>query len=471
MSIDTDLIAQLDAAFDGRLITDARDMAPFLADWRKAWTGVALAVAQPDTAADVAKVVAWCCANQVAVTPQGGNTGLAGGSVPAAQGRNIVLSLARLNRVRQVDPVNGTMTVEAGVILQAAQEAAQAAERLFPLSLASEGSCTVGGNLATNAGGVAVLRYGNARDLCLGLEVVTPQGELWDGLRTLRKDNTGYDLRDLYIGSEGTLGVITAAVMKLYPLPAARVVAFAAVPSPAAAVALLQLSQARLGSTLTAFELVSKPSLDLVLKHRADARAPFADASPWNVLLELSAPLDEGQGRTELETLLEAAFEADLATDAVISGSLSQSAALWALREGIGGAQSAEGKSIKHDISVPISRIAQFIDEGQAAILAIEPAARPMTFGHLGDGNLHFNVSAPAGGDGQAFMALQSAINLAIHDLVDAYDGSISAEHGLGLLRRDEAIRYRSPLETRLMRTLKDALDPQNVMNPGKVLP
>ena len=471
MSTDADLTADLGAAFRGRLFTNPADMAPFLTDWRKAYKSAAIAVAQPDTAADVAKVVAWCGANQVAVTPQGGNTGLAGGSTPAATGRNIVLSLARLNRVRDVDAVNGTMTVEAGVILQAAQQAALAAGRLFPLSLAAEGSCTVGGNLATNAGGVAVLRYGNARELCLGIEAVTPQGELWDGLRGLRKNNTGYDLRDLYVGSEGTLGVITAAVMKLYPLPAAKVVAFAAVETPTNAVALLQLSQARLGSTLTAFELVSQPALDLVLKHRADARAPFADASPWYVLIELSAPLDEDQGRADLEALLEAAFDQDLATDAVISSSLAQADALWTLREGIGDAQSAEGKSIKHDIAVPISRIARFIEEGQAALLAIEPKCRPMTFGHLGDGNLHFNVQAPDGADGDAFMTLQVAMNLAIHDLVASYDGSISAEHGLGRLRRDEAIRYRSELETRLMRTIKQALDPQNLMNPGKVLP
>ena len=464
-------IQALRGAFDGRLIADAVEMGPFLTDWRGHYRGQALAVVQPDTAADVAKVVAWCAEHRVAITPQGGNTGLAGGSVPAPDGRNIVLSLARLNRVRAVDPANGTITVEAGVPLAAVQAVAAAAGRLFPLSLASEGSCTIGGNLATNAGGVAVLRYGNARELCLGLEVVTPQGALWDGLRGLRKNNTGYDLRDLYVGSEGTLGVITAAVMKFYPLPAARLVALAAVPTPQAAVALLQLAQARLDAGLTAFELISQPCLDLVLKHRAGARAPYAGASPWHVLIELSAPLDEAQGRAALEGLLQAALDKGLAVDAVVSASLAQADALWTLREGISEAQSAEGASIKHDIAVPISRIADFIEAGQRALLAISPSARPMTFGHLGDGNLHFNVSAPAGADKAAFMALQPAMNLAIHDLVAAYDGSISAEHGLGLLRRDEAIRYRSPLETQLMRTLKTALDPENLMNPGKVLP
>ncbi len=464
-------LAGLRAAYQGRLIVDADEMAPFLTDWRKAWRGQAMAVVQPDTAQEVAKVVAWASANRVAVTPQGGNTGLAGGSPPLPTGRNIVLSTARLNRVRRIDPLNNTVTVEAGVILQILQQTAEAAGRLFPLSLAAEGSCTIGGNLSTNAGGTAVLRYGNARDLCLGLEVVTPQGELWDGLRSLRKDNTGYDLRDLYIGAEGTLGIITAAVMKLYPLPAAKVAAFVAVSSPEQAVALVQLAQARVGSTLTAFELISAPALGVVLKHFPASRSPFADTHPWNLLLEVSTPVDEAHGRGELEAMLETAFETGLALDAVVASSLAQSAALWALREKISEAQSLEGASIKHDISVPISNIAAFIPKGEAAIAGIAPGARLMAFGHLGDGNLHYNVSYPSGGDGAAFMALQGAINRAVHDLVAAADGSISAEHGLGLLRRDEAARYRPAVETALMRTIKQALDPLCIMNPGKVLP
>jgi FAD/FMN-containing dehydrogenase len=468
---DADVLARLDEAFSGRLITDAAEMAPFLTDWRKAWTGKALAVVQPDTVQDVAKVMAWACANRISVTPQGGNTGLAGGSQPSPHGRNIVLSTARLNRVRHVDIQNNTITVEAGVILQTLQQAAADAGRLFPLSLAAEGSCTIGGNLATNAGGVAVLRYGNTRELCLGLELVTPDGQIWDGLRGLRKDNTGYDLRDLYIGSEGTLGIITAAVMKLYPAPAAKVAAFVGLESAEQATGLLQLAQARAGSTLTAFELISNRALALVQKHFPANRSPFAASHPWNVLLEISAPVSEAEGRAALEALLEAALEQDLAADAVVAGSLAQSAALWALRERISESQSAEGASIKHDISVPISKIAGFIPQGEAAILAIAPGARLVAFGHLGDGNLHYNISFPEGGDGEAFMALRPRINLVIHDLVAAHGGSISAEHGLGLLRRDEAARYRPAVETALMQAVKQALDPLGLMNPGKVLP
>ena len=468
---DSDALSSLRAAFQGRLITDPAQLAPFLTDWRKIWHGTALAAVQPDTAQDVAQIVAWCAANQVTVTPQGGNTGLAGGSPPPATGRNIVLSTARLNRVREIDTLNNTVTVEAGVVLQTLQQAANDAGRLFPLSLAAEGSCTIGGNLSTNAGGVAVLRYGNARELCLGLEVVTAQGELWDGLKGLRKNNTGYDLRDLYIGSEGTLGIITAAVMKLYPTPAAKVAAFVGMETPQQAVELLQLAQARLGSNLTAFELMSARSLALSLKHNPDIRAPFATPQAWNVLMELSSMTDEAQGRADLEPLLEQAFQVGLIGDAVIAESLAQSAALWSLREKLSEAQTLEGPSIKHDISVPISRMAQFIVEGEAEILKVVPAARLMAFGHVGDGNLHFNVSYPEGGDGKAFMARQTDMNRAVHDLVDAMGGSISAEHGLGMLRRDEAIRYRPAVETRLMRAIKQTLDPLGIMNPGTVLP
>lgn len=471
MTTDAQVLADLRAAFEGRLLTDAADMAPFLVDWRKAYRGSALAVVQPDSTADVASVMAFAHANRISVTPQGGNTGLTGGSQPAPDGRNILLSTARLNRIRAVDTANNTITVEAGVILQAVQEAADQAGRLFPLSLAAEGSCTIGGNLATNAGGVAVLRYGNTRELCLGLEVVTPDGRVWNGLTGLRKDNTGFDLRDLYIGSEGTLGVITAAVMKLYPLPAAKVAALVALETPQQAVDLLQLALRHAGSDLTAFELISRPCLSLVLKHFAEARAPFEAAAPWMALLEISAPVSEAQGRATLEALLETALDQGLAQDAVIAQSLTQSAALWTLRERISEAQSAEGASIKHDISAPISNIAAFIPAGEAAITRIAPGAQLMAFGHLGDGNLHFNVSAPEGGDAAAFIAQRPAINQAVHDLVAAHGGSISAEHGIGLLRRDEAIRYRPAVETQLMATIKQALDPLNIMNPGKVLP
>jgi FAD/FMN-containing dehydrogenase len=463
----------LRATFCGRLLTDPAEMAPFLTDWRGKWTGRALAVAQPDRATDVAAVLRWCHQHQVPVVPQGGNTGLSGGSVPDDSGRALLLSLTRLNRVREVDVLNNTLTVEAGVTLAQVQAAALAADRLFPLSLAAEGSCTIGGNLATNAGGVQVLRYGNARELCLGLEVVTAEGELWGGLRALRKDNTGYDLRDLYIGSEGTLGVITAAVLKLFPLPAAQAVALAAVPSPADAVKLLQLAQAALGAQLTAFELISDTCLGLVEKHLPGSRRPLADASPWYVLIEVSDAEDPAHADAAIEALLEAALEQGLASDAAVSSSLAQFEALWALRENISESQGAEGKTIKHDIALPISRIAEFIEATDAAITAAFPSVRLVVFGHLGDGNLHYNLSPAVGRTGAEhaadFLALEAPLNRLVHDAVAARGGSISAEHGLGVLRRDESARYKSAVELGLMQAVKDALDPLGLMNPGKV--
>ena len=468
-------IDDLRAAFAGRLYTEDSDMAAFLTDWRGKWTGRAIAVVQPDTADDVAAVLRWCAATRTPVVPQGGNTGLSGAATPDASGAALVLSLTRLNRVRRVDPVNNTLEVEAGVTLQQVQEAARAANRLFPLSLAAQGSCTIGGNLATNAGGVQVLRYGNARELCLGLEVATPDGELWGGLRGLRKDNTGYDLRDLYIGSEGTLGVITAAVLKLFPVPAAQLVAFVAVPSPGAALQLLQLAQARLGSALTAFELMSDTCIGLVEKHVANARRPLSAVSPWYVLLEVSDTRDETQAAVAIEGLLEVALEEELATDAALSTSLAQFQSLWALREDISEAQGAEGKTIKHDIALPISRIAEFIEATDAAIAQAFPGVRMVVFGHLGDGNLHYNVSPGFDHTGAehaaSFAALEGAMNRLVHDAVAACSGSISAEHGLGVLRRDESARYKSTVELKLMRAVKAALDPRGLMNPQKVLP
>ena len=468
----TDTLAALRAAFSGRLLTEAADVAPFLTDWRRKWTGRCLAVAQPDTAADVAAVVAWCHERRVPLVPQGGNTGLSGGATPDDSGRVLVLSLARLNRIRSIDPVNNTVVVEAGVTLQQVQEAAREAGRLFPLSLAAQGTCTIGGNLATNAGGVQVLRYGNARELCLGLEVVTPEGEVWDGLRALRKDNTGYDLRDVYIGSEGTLGVITAATLKLFPLPAAQVAAFVAVPTPAAAVELLQLANGRLGAALTACELLSETCLGLVLKHVPAARRPLESASPWYVLLEASTTQEAEAAHHVIEELLELALERELATDAAISTNLSQFRSIWALREDISEAQGSEGRTIKHDIALPLSAVAAFIERTSAAVLTAHPQVRLVVFGHVGDGNLHYNVSPPAaGGDPDAFAALEQPINRIVHDAVVASGGSISAEHGLGVLRRDESARYKSAIELKLMRRIKDALDPLGLMNPGKVLP
>jgi FAD/FMN-containing dehydrogenase len=464
----------LRAAFAGRLLTEKTDMAPFLTDWRGKWTGRAIAVAQPHTTRDVAEVVRWCHANRVPVVPQGGNTGLSGGATPDASGRALVLSLTRMKRVRSVDAANNTMEVDAGVSLQEVQDAARGAGRLFPLSLAAEGSCTIGGNLATNAGGVQVLRYGNARELCLGLEVVTASGDIWDGLRGLRKDNTGYDLRDLFIGAEGTLGVITGAVLKLFPLPAAQVAAFVAVPTPEAAVQLLALAQARLGAGLTAFELVSETCVGLVARHVPAARRPLAEASPWYVLIELSDTRSEADATASMEALLETALEQGLVTDAAISASLAQFRSLWALREDISESQAAEGRTIKHDIALPTSQIPGFIARMDAAIAQAFPGVRMVVFGHLGDGNLHYNVSPAADRTAPehaaAFVALEEPINRLVHDAVVAQGGSISAEHGLGVLRRDEAARYKSVAELDLMHAIKRALDPLGLMNPGKLL-
>ena len=454
----------------GRVLTDAQDMAPFLLDWRKRHQGRARAVVQPGSAAEVARLVSWCAEHRIPIVPQGGNSGLTGGSVPDDGGRAVVLSLARMNRIRAIDPINNTLVAEAGVVLTRVQEAAQAAGRLFPLSLAAEGTGTVGGNLSTNAGGTAVLRYGNARELCLGLEVVTPSGQIWEGLRGLRKDNTGYDLRDLFIGAEGTLGVITAASLKLYPKPVAQLTALAAVRSPHDALRLLELAQGMLAASLTGFEMMSDFCTHLVVKHYPDCQRPFADPTPYSVLLESSDFESEAHAQERFGALMERALELDLITDALIAQSVAQSRALWALRENISEAQAAEGKNIKHDISVPISAIGDFVQSTNALIAARYPGTRMVVFGHLGDGNLHYNVSPPEGMDESAFLALQPALNELVHDAVHAAQGSISAEHGIGVLRRDELPRYTSPVAMGLMRTLKQALDPLGIMNPGKLL-
>jgi FAD/FMN-containing dehydrogenase len=456
-------------AFQGRWLSAPDDMAPFLTDWRRRWTGRAHAVAQPESAQDVAAVVQWCRANGRPIVAQGGNTGLSGGATPDGSGEGVVLSLTRMARVRAVDPLSDTMTVEAGCTLLQVQEAAREAGRLFPLSLAAEGSCTIGGNLATNAGGVQVLRYGTARELCLGLEVVTADGEVWDGLRALRKDNTGYDLRDLFIGSEGTLGIITAAVLKLYPLPAQRTAAFAAVASPDTALAVFERARRRLGPSLTACELVSDVCLGLVLSHLPGARAPFEHRAPWYLLLEASGDQAAADG---LQAVLEEAMEAGRVEDAAISSSIAQFQALWMLREGVSEAQGAQGKTIKHDIALPIAALPRFMKEAAAAVAQRAPEVRLVVFGHLGDGNLHYNISPPVGGMATGeFEALETPLNALVHDLVAKHGGSISAEHGLGVLRRDEAARYKSPVEKMLMQRIKAALDPQGLMNPGKVLP
>jgi D-lactate dehydrogenase (cytochrome) len=455
---------------DGHVLSAPADMAPFLTDWRGRFTGHALAVLRPGSVQQVADVVRACAQWQVPLVPQGGNTGLVLGSVPDSSGRAVVLSLARLNNIREIDALNRTMTVDAGCILQAVQEAAAAAGCLFPLSLAAEGSCTIGGNLATNAGGTGVLRYGNTRELCLGLEVVTPQGEIWNGLRGLRKDNTGYDLRDLYIGAEGTLGIITGAVLKLYPQPKASITALAALATPSDALRLLALMQDRCGASLTGFELMSAYCLQLVATQFPQLPKPFAAQHGQYVLLEVSSSESEAHGVDLLERAICAALENGVIDDAVVATSVAQSRGLWQLREHIPLAQAKAGKNIKHDISLPVSSIANFIAQTEPLLQQAFPGCQLVCFGHLGDGNLHFNVAPPDGIADQAFLANQDAVNRVVHDSVARFGGSISAEHGIGALKREELARYKTPLELNLMRAIKAALDPLGIMNPGKIL-
>jgi FAD/FMN-containing dehydrogenase len=452
-----------------QVLTSAADMSAYLADWRGRYRGAATCVVRPASTAAVAAVVRACAEAAMPIVPQGGNTGLCGAATPAGDGHAVVVSLTRLNRVRQIDTANNTMTVEAGCVLATLQAAAAQAGRLFPLSLAAEGSCQIGGNLSTNAGGVQVLRYGNARDLTLGLEVVLASGEIWDGLRGLRKDNTGYDLKHLFIGAEGTLGIITAAVLKLFPLPRANATAWLAIASPAAAVRLLADLQARFASTLTACELVSDVALGLVRQHIPGPH-PALSASPWHLLIELSAGGDEGELREALGALLAEALASGTISDAVLAQSGEQARRLWAMRENIGEAQRIDGLSIKHDVSVPISRIPEFVERADQALTEAFPGLRIVAFGHIGDGNLHYNQSQAAAGLNAAFLAAQPTVNRIVHDLVDELGGSISAEHGIGQLKRDELLRYKSPVEIEMMRAIKRVLDPQGLMNPGKVL-
>lgn len=439
-------------------------------DWRKRYRGRALAVVRPADVAEVAAIVRACVAAGVAIVPQGGNTGLVGGGVPDDSGQQVLLSLSRLNRIREIDADNLTLTAEAGCVLQAVQQAADERGLLFPLSLAAEGSCTIGGNLATNAGGTQVLRYGNARELCLGVEVVTPQGELWAGLSGLRKNNTGYDLRDLFVGSEGTLGIITAATLKLFPKPAATVTALAACDSIDAAVGLLNLARERLGSSLTGFELMQRFALSLVERHFPQLPKPLPGAA-WTVLLELAGTEAEDAERERLAALLEQAMEHGWVSDAVVAASIAQSRALWHLRESIPLAQSEEGLNIKHDIALPVSAIPGFVPRMAARLQAAAPGARVVCFGHLGDGNLHYNLQAPEGIAADEFLAAHEAhINGLVYDEVQRLGGSISAEHGIGALKRDELARRGSPVALEMMRAIKAALDPVGLMNPGRVV-
>ena len=447
------------------------DLSAWERDWRKRAQGRALAVVRPANVQEVSEVVKACAKANVSIVPQGGNTGLAVGSIPDDSGQQVVLSLQRMNNVRSLDAANLTVIAEAGCILQQVQTHVEQAGYLFPLSLAAEGSCTLGGNLGTNAGGTQVLRFGNTRELCLGLEVVTAQGDIWHGLSGLRKDNTGYDLRNLLIGSEGTLGIITAACMKLYPQPAAQLTAWAAVPSMEAAVSLLGLAHERLGAGLTGFEVMGQFALGLVDKHHPQLRVPLFKETPWCVLLENSDHESEAHARAGFEGLMETALDKGWVTDAVVAESLAQAHGLWQIRESIPLAQATEGLNIKHDISIPVSRIPQFVAETDALLQSKIPGIRLVNFGHLGDGNLHYNVQAPAGTDGPAFLKNhEDEVNTWVFDQVKAFNGSISAEHGIGSLKADKLTHYKDPTALAMMKAIKQALDPQNIMNPGRVI-
>ncbi|MDR1888173.1 MAG: FAD-binding oxidoreductase [Zoogloeaceae bacterium] len=457
------------------LLTDPADLAPSLTDWRGRYTGKALGLARPGNTAEVQAIVRECLAAGVPMTPQGGNTGLCGGATPDASGQALIIQFSRLNRIRSIDAVNHALVAEAGCTLAQIQSAAEAAGQFFPLSLASEGSCQIGGNLSTNAGGVQVLRYGTARDLALGLEAVLPNGELWEGLKALRKNNTGYDLRHLLIGAEGTLGLITAAVLKLFPLPKSRVACWLGLTSPAAAIALLERTQAAFDAQLTAFELICPLSLSLVrqhFSHRAQiARIPHA---PWHVLCEFSSSDEESALRERVERFLAAALENGIENgvtqEIILAQTNAQRQNLWGLRENISEAQKKEGVSIKHDIALPISRIAEFLERIPPLLAQAFPGIRHIAFGHLGDGNLHFNLSMPEAEANRRLQTRQPEANRIVHDLVHELGGSISAEHGLGQLKRDEIRRYKSPAELAAMSAIKQALDPEGLMNPGKVL-
>jgi D-lactate dehydrogenase (cytochrome) len=468
--LDGALLARFAAIVGGAYaVTDPAEQAPYLVEPRDLWHGRTPLVLRPGSVAEVAEILKLANASRTPIVPQGGNTGLVGGQIPDETGHEIVLSLKRLDRIREVDPRSNTLTCEAGVVLQTAQEAAAAADRLFPLSLGAEGSCTIGGNLSSNAGGTGALAYGVARDLVLGLEVVLADGRVWNGLNKLKKDNTGYDLKNLFVGAEGTLGVLTAAVLKLFPRPHASETAFIGVGSPDAALQLLNLAQSRAGGAVTGCELMSRLGLEFVVRHGTGMRDPLASAHAWYVLMELSWPA-RGALREMIEDVLAAALEQGVVDDAAIAESIEQAAAFWRLREALSEVQKHEGGSIKHDVSVPVAAVPAFIAEASAAVQALIPGCRPLPFGHLGDGNIHFNVSQPVGADRVQFLGRWEEANACVHAVVARLGGSISAEHGIGRLKRDLLPGVKDPVALALMRTLKRTLDPQGILNPGKVL-
>ena len=466
-----DLIGRFaDIVGEANALTRAEDQGAYLREWRDRYTGKTPVVLRPGSTDEVSRILALAHSEDVGVVPQGGNTGLVGGQIPSLDGNEVVLSLARLKKVRDVDAAGGTMIVEAGVTLLEAQNAAKKTGRLFPLSLASEGSAQIGGVLATNAGGTAVLAYGNARNLTLGLEAVLADGRISHGLRRLKKDNTGYDLRDLLIGSEGTLAVITAASLKLFPAPAERETAIVAFESPAAALKLFRLSEAEAGQSLTAFEFWAYPAQEFALKYMPNLRDPFTDAYPWYALIELSHGGSGARIANTIEPLLAASHGQGLILDAAIARSMRQAEDFWRLRDAFSEAQKGGGGSIKHDISVPVARIPDFVTRAAKVVERVCPGARPVPFGHFGDGNLHYNVSQPEGMDRDAYLALWDTMSNAIFELVTELDGSISAEHGIGQMKRDALKHYKSDVEIAMMRAIKHALDPKGILNPGKLL-
>lgn len=455
---------------DTNVLTDPAQQQPYLREWRDRYVGRAAAVVRPGSTAEVARVLALATREGFAIVPQGGNTGLVGGQIPFESGNEVVLSLGRLKAVRAIDPSGSWMIVEAGVTLAQAQAAAEAAGRSLPLSLPSEGTAQIGGVLATNAGGVAVLSHGTARAFVLGLEVVLADGRVWEGLKTLKKDNTGYDLKDLFVGSEGTLGIITAAVLKLMPRPAERATAFVAVPTMDKLAELFRLMERSAGPALTAFEFLSEFALSCVTTHAAEARRPFATQAPWYALIETTSLVADGSAAARLEVALQDASTLELVSDAVLAQSLMQARALWRLREELSDAQKHEGGSIKHDVSVAIGDIALFLTRAGAAVEKVCPGARPLPFGHFGDGNVHYNVTQPKGMDKATFLALWEPMQAAVHGVVVGLGGSISAEHGIGRMKRDELARLKAGVELDMMQAIKSVLDPHGILNPGKVL-
>jgi len=453
---------------DKYVLTGA-DMAAYMSEPRDLWHGKAACVVRPGTAQEVAAVLGYADANGLKIVPQGGNTGLVGGQITDESGTQILLSLNRLDKIREIDPASNTMIVEAGVTLQKVQEAAESVDRLFPLSLAAEGSCTIGGNLASNAGGTAVLAYGNARDLVTGLEVALADGKLLNNLSKLRKDNTGYDLKHVFMGSEGTLGVITAAVVKLYPRPRAVETALIGLDSPEKCLELLMLAQAMGGPDLKTFEFMSRFGIEIVVKHTDGAREPLEGQHNWYVLLELASQSEAGLN-DKMMALLEAAFEKEIIEDAVVAASLDQRKAFWTLRENLSEKQKHEGGSIKHDVCLPVALVPAFLAEADPVVEKVIPGARPVPFGHMGDGNVHYNVSQPVGADKAAYLARWEELNEAVHAVVTRMNGSISAEHGVGVLKRDLLPGIKDPVALEVMRRFKTALDPKGTLNPGKVL-